>query len=103
MCPTAFFNGVIEIVSKVTDIPQSEILSKRREQEIVDARCILIYVLYKVYNLSFKQIGKIVGRSGENSSYHVRNFESRKDHNKMLRIAYEITTKKIQENEQLYS
>lgn len=100
---TSFFNGVIEIVSEVTEISRNEILSNSREQEIVDARCLLIYILYRMYDLSFKQIGALINRSGENVSYHAHNFESRKSQNQILKIRYEIITKKIQENGHLSS
>lgn len=100
---TSFFNRVIGVVSEVTEISRNEILSKSREQEVVDARCLLIYILYRMYNLSFKQIGHLINRSGENVSYHAHNFECRKSQNQILKIQYEITAKKIQENKQLYS
>lgn len=101
MCYTTFFNRALSIVSEITEIQKDIILSESREQEIVDARCLLIYALYKTYSISFKLIGRLVNRSAENVSYHIRNFGSRKSQCNMLNIQYEITIKKLQDNNSL--
>lgn len=98
MCFTTYFNRVLSVVAEVTEIKEDTILSDSREQEIVDARCLLVYLLYKTYNLSYRLIGKMINKSGENVSYHIHNFESRKKQSHILEIQYEITTKRLREN-----
>lgn len=47
MCKADIFNEIIQIVSRETEIAPKVILSGSKEAEVVDARYLLVYFLFK--------------------------------------------------------
>lgn len=101
MCKTKIFEELLNIVSLVTEIDTDEILSKNRDSEIIDARCILIHILYKKYGMTPKIIGQLISCTKTNIYHHINKFENRTYQNKMLSIQYQITLQKMEDNKLL--
>lgn len=66
------FNKIIKTVSKVTNIPEERILSETRQAEVVDARHMLIYVIYNHYRISSNGISKLVNKTRYSVCYAIR-------------------------------
>lgn len=47
MCKADIFNEIIQVVSRETEIAPKVILSGSKEAEVVDARYLLVYFLFK--------------------------------------------------------
>ncbi len=88
------FTRVLDIVSEVTDTPSEEILSKSRKEDIIDARYLLVYLLYEngVYPY---HIANYIGCSTRNINKVIGDFLSRKSSRKYLRINYEQCKKNL--------
>ena len=52
---------IFDIVSQITGATRAEMVSRNRQQGIVDARWIAIYCVYVTMNLSLQRIGNIFG------------------------------------------
>lgn len=86
MCKTEIFANILNIVSEVTEVEMEDIISDCREQEVIEAKSLLIYVLNKHYNLSAYAISCMLGNHKSNVYYHLNNFEDRKRQNALLDI-----------------
>lgn len=47
MCKSDIFNQILDVVANETEIERTEILSACKKAEIVDARYMLVYALYR--------------------------------------------------------
>lgn len=101
MCLKTCFDHVLLTVEAVTEVYKDDILSKKRQEEIVDARCLFIYILHKHYGISKKRISNALGCTPSNVFYHVRCFESRKNQNFMFKTEYQIILQKLFNKQQV--
>lgn len=83
MCKQKIFSILIEKVSEVTDIKQEDILSNSKDMETVDARSILVYLLYEA-GFYPKRIASLLGKTAASIRYLHLHFEQRKYANKMI-------------------
>ncbi len=95
MCKTLIIKELLDAISDVTEIETEQILSKSRNEEIVNARCMLIYILNKKYHMTAKMISPYINQTYENILNQIKNFDTKIQHNNMLRIYYDIVMKKL--------
>lgn len=88
------FALVLGMVSKETEINTSEILSTCKLREVVDARHLLVALLYDT-GLYPKQIATMLGMSDRSVSYAITNFQNRALNEKILRNSYERLRKQL--------
>ena len=79
-------------ISEISGVDSSVILSKNKELDVVDARHILIKVLYN-NGISTHTISKLLGVSMRNVQYAITRFENRIKYSKWARNTYEIVAK----------
>lgn len=95
MCLKTCFYDALLTVATVTEIPQEDILSKKRQEEIVDARCLFIYILHKHYGISKKRISDALGCTPSNIFYHVNCFDAKESQNFLFKNQYQIILQKL--------
>lgn len=98
MCKSEVFSKLVSIIAETTEINQSVILSGNREQDVIDARSLLINILNRHYNFSVKTISRELKQTTENIYYHIKHFENRLHQNNMMSIQYKIILQKEQNN-----
>lgn len=77
------FSRVLSIVCNLCDVTEEEILSSLHRSDVVDARALLSYVLYRkgVYP---NTIAKYMNKSGACVRRLISNYDARKRSNKLL-------------------
>ena len=90
------FNKVLTLIEEETEVSRDLILSGNKQEEVVDARALLIYTLHE---LGFypPQISAITGICNRCINPYIVNFGERKTSRKMLRIYYDRVKRKIRE------
>ncbi len=91
MCKTEIANRVLEIVSKETEVSVQEIKGKGKTIDIVDARYLVVYFLYK-NGFYTSDISRIIGIGTHAVRLIIRNFDTRRTQSGML---FEINLKRI--------
>ena len=66
---------IISEVSRSYNISEADILSNRREQNIVLARKVAMYITREITKLSYKAIGEAFGKDHTTVLYSVQNIE----------------------------
>lgn len=79
---------IIEVVSEETRVSVSEMWSKNRHEEIVDARMLVVYVAMRHFKLSSCVIGRYVGATPQAIRYMNESFEDRMKARRYLEIAH---------------
>ena len=88
------YTSLLAIVEKTTEIPQTDILGRSKEQDIVDARHIFIYSLSALGGLSTSYIADKTGYSNECVRKIIVSFADRLQHSpKLFAILFEQTRK----------
>lgn len=93
MCKRKIFAAVASAVSEVTEIPETDILSKCRREEVVDARFILVYLCIR-QGLYPSQIAECLGQTQHNVHKMMRSAD-RKLRKSQLRSFTDITADKL--------
>ena len=65
-------SDIIRATSEYFGIPQSDIISKKRTKDVVEARMIAIYIIYEVLSLPLVSIGQIFGGRDYSTIIHSR-------------------------------
>ena len=86
------FARTLEVVSETTDVPPELILSKDRHEEVVDARCLLVYLLYK-QGMYPACISRRIGMCIRGVNYCISKFSDRLRCRNYLRTIFEATRK----------
>lgn len=63
-------DSIIKKVSDYFEIPVGQILGKYRHREFVEARCIISDLLYRVLNMGYKRIGRVLGGRDHSTIIH---------------------------------
>lgn len=83
---TKLLNTILDVVSEVTEINQAEILSFRKDDEILEARILFVWFAYQ-NGMHVPDIAKFLGRKSESSvSDKVRDYQSWSATNTMFRL-----------------
>lgn len=88
MCKSEIFAEILRLVSEETEISTSDILSGSKETDVVDARYLLVYLLYE-RGFYPSQIALHVSKTKRSINYILSGFSDRIQRGKMLRIQYE--------------
>lgn len=67
------FARILEMVSKATEVPASRILSGDKTREVVDARHLLVNILYEK-GFYPSQIAAMTGKTKRTVTYAITNF-----------------------------
>lgn len=86
------FARTLEVVSDTADVPPELILSKDRHEDVVDARCLLIFLLY-AQGIYPSCISRKTGVSTRGVNYCTARFHDRLRSRNYLRNIYETTRK----------
>lgn len=92
--PKKILSCVIEAVSAETDVPVEDILSKRKESEVVDARHICVELLRRE-GLYVSRIAKLLRMTPRNVQYVISHFDDRVKFNRIMRNNYERARKRL--------
>lgn len=92
------FNSVLSFIEEETEVSRDMILSANKREEVVDARALLIYVLYDI-GFYPSQIAVLTGICPRCIMPFIQNFNDRKESRRMLRIYFEKVRKKVRESE----
>ena len=65
-------SDILRAASEYFGIPQSDIISKKRTKDVVEARMIAIYIIYEMLSLPLVTIGKIFGGRDYSTIIHSR-------------------------------
>lgn len=93
------FNKVLDAVEEETEVSRSLILSGNKSEEAVDARSLLIYILYE-QGMYPQTIAKISGICPRCIQPFILTFKDRKDSRRILGINYENVRRKLREMEE---
>lgn len=76
---------LIRTVSEVMQIPESHILSKKRDAKTTNARCVISGILF--YDLKYRQyeIAQAIGRTRDNVNYLLNRYKDYKEQDKEFR------------------
>lgn len=94
MTKTELFDYILQVVAEETEIPDTRILSKKRDSETVDARYLLVYFLTGI-GFTPSYIAHQLGFTERAITKIVTNFDTRFSVQKMLRINYEHIKNKL--------
>lgn len=92
---------IINIICNIEKCEVDVIRSKKRNAELVNCRGIICLVLREVFDMKYRQIGKVINRSKSNTYKLYKIFETKCVSDKLLRKNYLIIIKKLK-NEGLY-
>ena len=93
------YNKVLSLVAEETEVRKEMIVSSNKQEEVVDARSLLIRILYEqgFYPIQISQLSGICPRC---VSPFIVGFNERKENHKMLGINYENIKRKLGELEE---
>ena len=91
------FNRVLSLIEEEAEVSRDLILSGNKQEEVVDARALLLYVLHE---LGFypSQIAALSGICPRCISPFIVGFNERKSSRRMLGIYYDKVTRKLRES-----
>ena len=92
------FERVLSLVEEETEVSRSLILSGNKQEEVVDARALLVFVLYEI-GFYPSQIASLSGICQRCISPFVMNFGERRNSRRMLGIYYERVRRKLGESD----
>lgn len=94
MCKSKIFARILDIVSSETEVPALQILSKKKDEETVDARYILVHFL-SLKGLTQTQISRLINKDVRTVNNIINGFDERQRERKMFGINLENIRKQI--------
>ena len=91
------FERVLSLVEEEVEVPRNLILSGNKQEEVVDARALLIYTMYEI-GFYPAQIGAMTGICSRCINPFILNFNERKSSRRMLGIYYEKVQRKLRDS-----
>lgn len=98
--PKDFARLVLSAVAEETEIPDNVIMSKCSRAEVVDARWLVVMLLYKAC-IYPSRIAELVGITPRYVHYIITDFNDRIAYNPPLRINYERIANKLGFNSEM--
>lgn len=92
MKKSKIFAETLKIISEETEIPENKILSESKEIDVVDARFILIHVLYRK-GIYPSEIAAFIGKTKRCVNHSISTFDSRLSSGKIMRFTWERVKK----------
>ena len=93
------FNKVLSLIEEETEVRRELILSGNKQEEVVDARALLIYTLYEM-GFYPAQIGAMTGICSRCINPFILSFNERKSSRRMLGIHCERVRRKLRETDE---
>ena len=90
MDKNTIFAEILSVLSRVSCIPADAILSRSREEEVIDVRFILVKLLHE-RGFYPRSISSMIGRGKTDVCYILRRFDERMECRKMMRHIYFTT------------
>lgn len=78
---------IVQKVSEGTGIPVSDIMSRKKESEVIEARQIFIYISYRMFGKSHRSIARFMKRAQQGISYQIIVFEQKLKIHKGLKLS----------------
>lgn len=97
MCKSRIFAEILNVVSSETEVPASQILSKKKDEETVDARYLLVHSL-SVQGFTQTQISRFISKDVRTVNNILNGFEERGRSRKMFGINLENIRKQLGNN-----
>lgn len=91
------FARILKIVSEVTEVPPETIVSRDKHEETVDARCLLVYLLYR-HGLYPSAIARYTGLSVRTVNTITSAFTQRLESRRILAVNLEETQRQLSGN-----
>ena len=91
------FARILKIVSEVTEVPPETIVSRDKHEETVDARYLLVYLLYR-HGLYPSAIARYTGLSVRTVNTITSAFTQRLESRRMLAVNMEETQRQLSGN-----
>lgn len=89
-------NEIISIITELTEISQEELLSRSRRSDVIEARCLLIYML-RSRGIKTYRIAKLLSIPERSVYYSITSFLIRSDQDgSMLRIWFSEAKSRLQ-------
>ena len=88
------FSTCLDIVAEEMDITRDQIISDCKNEDVVDARHLLVMLMYEM-GLYPTTIAQLVGCTSRNVNTIISGFRLRCDRRKLLRNSYERLKKQI--------
>ena len=89
--------NTLDVISEYTNIPIDDILSKKRNEEIVDARFMAIYILNIKYDITYTILKKQFNMTKPGIWYAVKSFIERIKSKMYLKSTYFCVLNDIKE------
>ena len=90
MDKNTIFADILSVLCRVSCIPENALLSRSREEEVIDVRFILVKLLYE-RGFYPRSISSLIGRGKTDVCYILRRFDERMGCRKMMRHIYFTT------------
>ena len=97
MGKSELFSAILSEVAKETELAPEEIVGSSRKMDVVDARSILVVVLFEI-GFHPDQIARIINKSTTSVHYMIENFNYRKKTSKIIGIYYSNIKRFINNN-----
>lgn len=94
MSTTAIFTTILNAVCTETDISKDDILTDKKQTETVNARHILVHLLYKS-GIYPRQIAKMINQTSRSVNYMLSKFSERVRNEKIMRMDCERIEKRL--------
>lgn len=91
------FARILKIVSEVTEVPPETIVSRDKHEETVDARYLLVYLLYR-HGLYPSAIARYTGLSVRTVNTITSAFTQRLENRRILAVNLEETQRQLSGN-----
>lgn len=94
MYQSEIFAKILQAVSEETEMSSESILSSSKETEVVDARYLLVYFLFR-QGFYPSQIARRIGKTRRSVNYMLSRYHIREGSGKMMRIQRENIGKRM--------
>ena len=94
MCKSEIFATILQTVSQETEIPPEQILSRKKDEETVDARYLLVYLLTR-NGFCSSRVASCVRKDIRTVNLILTRFETRKSNRKYFGILLDNIKKQL--------
>lgn len=94
MCKSEIFATILQIVSQETEIPPEQILSRKKDEETVDARYLLVYLLTR-NGFCSSRVASCIRKDIRTVNLILTRFEARKSNRKYFGILLDNIKKQL--------
>lgn len=94
MCKSEIFATILQTVSQETEIPPEQILSRKKDEETVDARYLLVYLLTR-NGFCSSRVASCIRKDIRTVNLILTRFETRKSNRKYFGILLDNIKKQL--------